>query len=415
VPGEPRKATVAFVLIVILLDTLGIGLVLPVLPRIIERFLHGNLERASHTYGLFLALYAVMQFVFAPIVGGLSDRFGRRTVILTSLAGAACDYVLLAFAPTLGWLFVGRILAGMTGASFAAATAYIADVTPPEKRAASFGLVGAAFGVGFVLGPGLGGLLGGVSLRAPFLAAAALNLVNFLYGVFVLPESLGRENRRPFAWRRANPLGAIKNLGRSPIVRGLTATIVCSYLAQQLLRSTWALYTEARFGWSPGQVGLSLVCVGVAAAVVQGVLLRKLMPLLGERRAMLFGIVASVLGYAAIGLANRSWMLYVLVFPFALEGLIEPSTKALLTREVGATEQGELQGSLGSLLSMTSIVGPIAGTALFARFAPAEASPHVPGAVFLAGALLNVIGLLLAVRLFARRAPAPAPSRCPDE
>jgi DHA1 family tetracycline resistance protein-like MFS transporter len=403
-PGEGR-AKVAFILIVILLDTLGIGLILPVLPRIIERFLHGNLAGASHTYGLFIALYSVMQFVFAPIVGGLSDRFGRRTVILTSLAGAACDYVLLAFAPTLGWLFVGRILAGMTGASFAAATAYIADITPPEKRAATFGLIGAAFGVGFILGPGLGGLLGGINLRAPFLAAAALNLLNFVYGVFILPESLARENRRPFSWRRANPLGAMKNLTRSPVVLGLTATIVCGFLAQQILRCTWALYTEARFGWSPVQVGLSLVGVGAAAAIVQGGLLRKIVPVLGERRAMLLGLLCSVLGYVAFGLANRSWMLYVLVFPFALEGLIEPTTKALLTREVGAKEQGELQGSLGSLLSVTSIVGPLIGTALFARFAPEGATPHVPGAAFFAAAALNTLGLVLAVRLFARLTP----------
>lgn len=399
---QPRRASVAFVLIVIVLDTLGIGLILPVLPRIVESFMHGDLAGSSRAYGLFIALYAVMQLIFAPVVGGLSDRFGRRTVILTSLAGAACDYVLLAFAPTLGWLFVGRIVAGMTGASFSAATAYIADVTPPEKRAASFGMVGAAFGIGFVIGPGLGGLLGGVSLRAPFLAAAALNFVNFAYGAFVLPESLAKENRRSFSWRRANPFGALKNLGRTPVLLGLTATVACGYLAQQILRCTWALYTEARFGWSPVQVGLSLVLVGVCAAFVQGGLLRTIVPRIGERRAVLLGLGMSVLGYLAFGLATRSWILYAALLPFALEGIVEPSTKALLTREVGPNEQGELQGSLGTLLSLTSIAGPLVGTALFARFAPVGSDPRIPGAAFLASAALNLVGMMLAARLFAR-------------
>lgn len=399
-PVEPRRASVAFILIVLVLDTLGIGVILPVLPRLIERFTHDDLATASHKYGIFIAVYAATQFVCAPIVGGLSDRFGRRTVILTSLVGAALDYLLLAFAPSLGWLFVGRVLAGMTGASFSAATAYIADVTPPEKRAASFGLVGAAFGLGFILGPGVGGLLGGVSLRAPFLLAAGLNFVNFMYGWFVLPESLAKENRRPFSWRRANPLGAMKNLARSPVVLGLTATIVCGYLAQAILQCTWALYTEARFGWSPVGVGMSLVCVGVAVALVQGGLVRRVVPRLGERRAVLVGLVFSVSGYVAFALANRGWMLYALVFPFALGGLVEPATKALLTREVGPREQGELQGSLGSLLSMTSIVGPLLGTALLARFAPPTAVPRIPGAPFLAAAALNALGFVLAARLF---------------
>ena len=394
-------------MIVLVLDTLGIGVVIPVLPRVIEGFMHGDLEATGHRYGLFISCYAMMQFVFAPIVGALSDRFGRRTVILTSLAGAALDYLLLAFAPTLGWLFVGRIFAGMTGASFSAATAYIADVTPPEKRAASFGLTGVAFGIGFILGPAIGGLLGGVSLRAPFLLAAGLNFVNMVYGLFVLPESLAKENRRKFSWRRANSLGAMKNLGRSPIVLGLTATIVCGYLAQQILQSTWALHTEARFGWRPLDIGLSLVAVGVASAIVQGGLVRPVVAKLGERRAVLVGIFFSVAGYIGLALADTGWLTIVIIFPFALGGLSEPAIKALLTREVGADEQGELQGSLGSLMSITAIIGPILGTGLFARFAPTGSSPHIPGAAYFAAAALNAIGVLLAARLFARMRATP--------
>ncbi len=407
---EPRNASVAFIMIVLVLDTLGIGVVIPVLPRLIESFVHGDLAAASHRYGIFIACYAVMQFIFAPIVGGLSDRFGRRTVILTSLAGAALDYILLAFAPTLGWLFVGRIFAGMTGASFSAATAYITDVTPPEKRAASFGMIGVAFGVGFIIGPAVGGLLGGVSLRAPFLLAAALNFLNFVYGFFVLPESLPKDKRRAFSWRRANSFGAMKNLARSPVVLGLTATIVCGYLAQQILQCTWALHTEARFGWKPIDVGLSLVVVGVTSAAVQGGLVKVVVARLGERRVVLLGLVFSVAGYVALGLANRGWLIYVVLVPFALGGLVEPATKALLTREVAANEQGELQGSLGSLMSMTSIVGPLIGTGLFARFAPEGSSPHVPGAAFFAAAMLNALGLILAARLFSTlRKSAPTP------
>ncbi len=248
---KKRSAGVPFILVTLLLDTLGIGVIIPVLPRLIESFLGGDIARASSYFGAFVAVYAAMQFVFAPILGGLSDRFGRRAVILASLAGASLDYLLLAFAPSLAWLFLGRVVAGITGASFSAATAYIADVTPPEKRAQSFGLMGAAFGLGFILGPALGGLLGGFSLRLPFLVAAGLNLLNFLYGSVVLPESLRREDRRPFSLRRANPLSSLRNIARHPVILGLTASLVCSMLAHQILNSIWALHTEARFGWGP--------------------------------------------------------------------------------------------------------------------------------------------------------------------
>jgi DHA1 family tetracycline resistance protein-like MFS transporter len=379
-----------------------------VLPRLIGSFLHDDLGQASTYYGAFIAAYAAMQFFFAPILGGLSDRFGRRPVILTSLAGAAIDYLLLAFAPSLWWLAVGRVFAGITGASFSAATAYIADVTPKEKRAQSFGLMGAAFGLGFILGPALGGALGGISLRLPFLVAAGLNLVNFVYGSFVLPESLAVEHRRPFTLRRANPLSSLRNLGRHPVLAGLTATLVCSYMAQQMLQAIWALHTQERFGWGPFQVGASLAVVGISAAVVQGGLIRLILPRLGERRALLFGLSVNIAGYLALALATRGWMMYAICVPFALGGLAGPATQAILSREVGPSEQGELQGSLTSLQSLTAILGPILATGLFARFAPPTAAPRIQGATFFVAAGFNLFGMLLALRLFAKTPARPA-------
>ncbi len=406
--ATPRKAGLGFIFIVLLLDTLGIGVIIPVLPKLIESFTHETKATANY-YGAFVAVYAGMQFVFAPIIGALSDRFGRRTVILTSLAGAAADYVLLAYAPSLGWLFVGRVISGITGASFAAASAYIADVTPPEKRAQSFGLIGAAFGIGFVLGPAMGGLLGDHYLRAPFLVSAALNFLNFGYGLFVLPESLTAEHRRPFSLARANPFSALRNIGAHPITRGLAGTLVCAYLAQAILQSAWALYGQARFGWRPFDVGISLAIVGLASGAVQGGLVRVVVPKLGERKAVMVGLLFNITGFLGFGLATRGWLMYLLILPFALGGIAGPAIQALLSREVGPKAQGQLQGSLTSLQSITAVLGPIVGTLLFARFGPEEARPRVPGAPYFAAALFNTVGLLLAVRLF-RRLPATAPA-----
>ncbi len=400
--ARTRNATVAFILVVIVLDTLGIGVVIPVLPRLIQTFVVGDVAEASRYFGVFVSAYATMQFLFAPVVGALSDRLGRRPVILVSILGAALDYLLLAFAPSLSWLFVGRVVAGITGASFSAATAYIADITPAEKRAQSFGLVGAAFGVGFILGPAVGGLLATVHLRAPFLLAAGLNMLNLAYGFFVLPESLAPEHRRPFDLARANPLGALRRIGRSPILLGFTGTLLCAYLAQQILQSVWALYTQAEFDWRPLQIGISLAVVGVMTGVVQGGLVRVSMRRLGERKSVLAGLLFNAMGFTAFGLATEGWMMYALIVPFSLGGIAGPAIQALLTRQVGPTEQGELQGSLSSLQSVTAIVGPILATGLFSRFAPAGAVPHVPGAPFFAAATLVVLGMVLAWRLFAR-------------
>ncbi len=439
-PAEPsarrRTAAVPFILITVMLDILGIGLIVPVLPRLIESLLlPGDYEwllrwapflklyappeelstgahvgEAAIFFGTFSAVYALMQVIFAPILGALSDRFGRRVVLLSSTFGAALDYLLLAFAPTLGWLFIGRVFAGITGASYSTATSYITDVTPPQKRAAAFGLLGSMFGVGFILGPTLGGLLGEYGLRAPFLAAATLNAINLLYGFFVLPESLAPENRRAFDRKRATPLGALKNLGRTPMLLGLSGTLVCIFLAQQILYNVWALFGQVRFDWSPSQVGLSLAAVGLASGLVQGGVVRVAIPRLGERRSVLVALVFATAGFLAYAFATQGWMMYVIIFPFALQGLAGPAVQALLTREVKPTEQGELQGSLSSLQSLSAVAGPLISSALFARFAPASASPRFPGMPFIAAAGLNLLGLVLAALLFARLPAKPAPS-----
>ena len=397
-----RRGSVAFIFVVLLLDTLGIGLVLPVLPRLVAGFFNDDLGVAARYYGGFVALYATMQVLFAPLLGALSDRFGRRPVILLSLFGATLNYVLTALAPNLGWLFVGRILAGITGASFSAATAYIADITPPEKRAQSFGLVGAAFGLGFILGPALGGLVGDLDVRAPFFLAAGLNLLNMIYGLFVLPESLAKEHRRPVELARAMPLVSLKSLARSPVLLGLTGTIVCGYLAQWILQSTWALHTQARFGWRPIDIGISLAVVGVSSAVVQAGLVRVIVPRLGERRSLLLGLLFSVGSFLSLASATRGWMFYVIIVAFSPGGIGGPAAQAMMSREVSASEQGELQGSLTSLQSVCAVFGPLLGTYLFSRFAPENVLPRIPGAPFYAAALLNTIGLVLAWRLFAR-------------
>ena len=398
-------------LVTVLLDTLGVGLLIPVAPRLVESFLHDDLASSSHYFGLLVSLYAAMQFLFAPFIGGLSDRFGRRPVILLSLLGAAASYLASALAPALWWLYAGRIVAGITGASFSAAGSYVADVTPPEERAKSFGLVGAVFGLGFILGPALGGVLGDIGLRVPYYVGAALNGVNLLYGLFVLPESLPRENRRAFSILRANPIGSLVMLGRHPVVLALTGTMFCGFLAQWILQSVWALHTQARFAWSMREVGLSLMVVGVATALVQGVLVRVVVPRVGERRALVFGLVMAVVGQTALGLADRGWLMLASIFLLALGGLAGPSVQAIITREVGPKEQGELQGGLNSLGGVAAILGPLIGTSLIARFSTAGSSPYVPGAAFFAAAGVNAIGLLLGLRMLARNPARPLTAR----
>ena len=406
---QSSSASTTFILVTLLLDTLGVGLIIPVGPELVGKLVGGDPAATSRSFGILIALYSVMQFVFAPVLGGLSDRFGRRAVILPSLLGATASYLLSGWSRTLAWLFVGRVIAGITGASFSAATAYIADVTPPEKRAQSFGLVGAAFGLGFIVGPALGGLLGNGDPRVPYFVAAGLNLTNFVYGLVVLPESLRPELRRPFSLARANPFGSLRNLARYPIVLGLTGTMTCGYMSQMILQAAWQLTNKARFDWKPADVGLSLGIVGIAQAVVQGGLIRVIMPRFGERRVLVGALAVGAMGMAAFGLATEPWMIYAITLPFALGGLSGPATQSLISREVSASEQGELQGSLTSLASVTAILAPLLATNLIARFGPPDALPRVPGAAFFAAACFLLVGLGLALAFFAKN-PAAAPA-----
>jgi MFS transporter, DHA1 family, tetracycline resistance protein len=397
-----RRHSAVFVFITVLLDAFGMGLIFPVAPRLVASFLGNDLGAASHWYGLLISLFAIMQFFFSPILGGLSDRFGRRPVILLSLGGAVCSYLLSAFAPRLSWLFVGRIAAGATAASMSVANAYVADVTPPEKRAQTFGAIGAAMGLGFIVGPAVGGALGDVHLRLPYFVSAGLNGLNLLYGLFVLPESLRRENRRPFSLRRSNTFGSLQMLGRNRFVFGLTAAMLCSAIAPMIMQSVWALHVQSRFGWSLRAVGVSFMAMGVATVLAQGLLIRVVMPRLGERRMLIAGLLMAMTAFCGFGLANRGWLLYVCILPMAAGRLAGPATQALITREVGPEQQGEIQGVLTGLMGLPSIVGPLIGTTLLSRFGVETSVPHVPGAPFFAAATVTVAALTLVLRLFAR-------------
>jgi DHA1 family tetracycline resistance protein-like MFS transporter len=393
-----RKPALIFIFITLFLDIVGIGIVVPILPALVEELQGEGLVTASYTFGILAALYSLMQFIFAPLLGSLSDRFGRRVVILTSLLGAGLDYFLLAFAPNLAWFVLGRVIAGITGANFSAAAAYIADISPPEKRAANFGLIGAAFGLGFIVGPAAGGLLGELGVRVPFFAAGGLTLLNWLYGVFVLPESLAKENRRAFSWKRSNPVGALLDLRRYPMVFGLSGSFFLINVAHQVLPSTWVLYTGYRYGWSPGKVGISLALVGLMAALVQGGLTRVVVPKLGEKKTAVLGLTVGAMSFVAYGLAPDGWMLYVIIVFGSLSGLATPAIQGLISRSVGADEQGGVQGTLTSLASVAGIVGPPVATGLFAYFISEVAPQHLPGAAFFFSAVLVGSALLLAVR-----------------
>lgn len=401
----PRKPALVFIFITLFLDVLGIGLVVPILPKLVESLAGGGVDRASYLYGWLVGLYALMQFLFAPILGNLSDRFGRRPVILFSLFGSGLDYFLLAWAPTLPWFFLGRIISGITGANFSAAAAYIADVSPPERRAANFGIIGAAFGIGFIFGPALGGWLGDFGLRVPFIAAGILTLINWLYGLFILPESLKPENRRSFSLRRSNPIGALLDLRRHRLVLGLSVSYFISSLAHQVYPSIWVLYTGYRYEWDTKQTGLSLALVGLMAAIVQGGLARKLIPKLGERRAAIVGFAIMAIALTGYGLAPEGWIVYPIIVFGSLSGLAVPAIQGMISRTVGDNEQGGIQGSLTSLQSVAGALGPLLAAAIFGFFISERAPAIVPGAPFFFSSALAVMAGFLAARSF-RKNPA---------
>ena len=395
----PGRAALAFILITVTLDMLALGVIIPVLPKLVVDFLGGDSGRGAEIYGLFGTVWALAQFVCSPIQGALSDRFGRRPVILLSNFGLGLDYVVMALAPNLAWLFVGRAVSGMTSASLTTAYAYIADVSPPEKRAANFGLVGAAFGVGFIMGPALGGLLGSVDPRLPFWTAAALSLANALYGFFVLPESLPRERRMAFSWKRANPLGSLKLLRSHRELLGLAAVNFLGSLAHAVLPSMFVLYVGYRYGWGERAVGLTLAVIGVFSVVVQGGLVRPAVQWLGERRALLAGLLCGSAGFAIYGLAPSGPMFWIGIPFMALWGLAGAASQGLMTRRVGGSEQGQLQGANSSVRGITELIGPGLFTQIFAFFIGAGSAWHLPGAPFLLAGLLLAAALVLAWRV----------------
>jgi DHA1 family tetracycline resistance protein-like MFS transporter len=400
--GGRRRAALAFIFVTVVLDMFALGLVIPVLPHLIEDFMGGDTAGAAKVYGLFGTVWALMQFLSMPVMGALSDRFGRRRVILLSNLGLGLDYVLMALAPNLAWLFVGRIISGITAASISTGMAYVADVTPAPKRAAAFGRIGVAFGLGFVLGPALGGLLGSADPRLPFWVAAGLSLANAAYGLFVLPESLPPERRRPFEWRRANPLGSLALLRSNRELSGLAGVVFLSNLAHAALPATFVLYAGLRYGWDARDVGLALAAVGICSAAVQGLVVGPAVRRCGERRVLLAGLACGAIGFGAYGLAPTGALFLAAVPVVALWGLASPAAQGIMARLVGASQYGELQGANGAVMGVATMIGPSLFAATFAHFIGAGARLHVPGAAFLLAALLLAAGMALAARVTAK-------------
>ncbi|MEM6363662.1 MAG: TCR/Tet family MFS transporter [Planctomycetota bacterium] len=407
-PHARRQAAMAFILLTLLIDILAIGIIVPVLPELVKEFVGGNDAMAGWYVGIIGAIYSLMQFFFAPILGSLSDRFGRRPVILASLFGLGVDFIVTALAPTIAWLFFGRLIAGVMGASISTSNAYIADISTEENRARNFGLVGVMFGLGFIIGPALGGVLGAINLRYPFFAAAALSLVNWLYGYFVLPESLTEENRNkeplgPPSLQALNPLRSVVQLKTYPMVAGLAVAFVFSSLAQRGLENVWILSMGYRFNWNEATNGLTLALVGLMAMIVQGGMVRPVIRRFGERRVAIFGTCISVISFLGYGLATQGWMIPCIVVFGSLSGLSGPAIQSLVTGTVEADQQGRVQGALTSVLSLTNIFAPLIFTAgLFSYFTSARAPFEFAGSPFIFGSALLAISLVVLIRVLKR-------------
>jgi DHA1 family tetracycline resistance protein-like MFS transporter len=397
-----RNAALGFIFITILVDIIGLGIIIPVVPKLIEKLTGEGISVASQYGGWLVFCFAIMQFLFSPILGGLSDKFGRRPVLLLSLLGLGLDYILHAYAPTITWLFVGRLIAGVMGASITTATAYIADISSPEKRVQNFGLIGAAFGLGFIIGPIIGGLSAKWGPSMPFLVAASLTLINLLYGYFVLPESLLKENRRKFEWKRANPIGSLTHLKKYPVVSGLIVSLILIYIASHAVQSNWSYFTMYKFNWNEQMVGYSLAVVGILVSIVQGYLIRVINPKLGQNKSIYLGLFLYAIGLILFGIAWKEWMMFAFLVPYCLGGIAGPAIQGLISNQVPATEQGELQGALTSLTSLTSIVGPLIMTNLFAYATAKDSLFFLPGAPFFLAALLIVISGFLAVKTLSK-------------
>ncbi|MES2515407.1 MAG: TCR/Tet family MFS transporter [Bacteroidota bacterium] len=400
-----QKKAMLFIFITMLIDCTGLGIIIPVTPKLIEELTGKGVSEAATYFGWLSVAYAVMQFLFSSVLGGLSDRYGRRPVLLLSLLGLGIDYIFLAVAPGIFWLFVGRMIAGISGASFTTASAYIADVSEPEKRAQNFGMIGVAFGIGFILGPLIGGVFGSFGTRVPFLIAAGLSLLNALYGYFVLPESLSPENRRPFDWKRANPVGMLLNLKRYKHVLGLILIIFLVNIAGHAAQSTWTFITMLKFNWNEATIGYSLAFVGLSVAIVQGGLIRIVVPKIGEVKAIFVGFAFYLIGFILFAFANQGWMMFAFMIPYALGGLAMPAVQGIISNHVPDNEQGEIQGVLTSLISLTAIIGPLVMTMLFHYFTQSNAPVYFPGAPFMMGAVLTLVCLSIALKAV-RRATA---------
>ena len=390
-----KQAAIGFIFITLLLDVIGIGIIAPVMPKLITELIHGSTSQASSYGGWLFFAYSIMQFLASPILGNLSDQYGRRPVLLFSLFGFGIDYLFLAFAPSIGWLFVGRIIAGITGASFTTASAYIADISTPEKKAQNFGMIGAAFGLGFIIGPVLGGLLGGFGSRIPFLVSAGLSLANWIYGYFILPESLSLEHRRKFEWKRANPIGSLKFIKSHPTLLPLVFSYFFIYVSGNAVHSTWSFYGMEKFNWTSREIGISLGVVGIMVSLVQGVLIRKTSKSLGHEKSAYLGLILYVAGMLLFGLANQGWMMYAITILYCLGGSSGPSLQTIISNHVQANEQGALQGALTSVVSISSIIGPPVMTNLFAFCTRNKQNFYLPGAPFFLGALLMLVSAIV--------------------
>lgn len=399
-----RNAAIGFIFVTLLIDIVGWGIIIPVIPRLLEELAHVDVSGASRIGGWLTFAYAITQFFCAPILGNLSDKYGRRPVILFSLLGFALDYLLLAFAPTVTWLFIGRIIAGITGASITTASAYIADISTEETRSKNFGMIGAAFGLGFIIGPVIGGLLGQYGARVPFYAAAVLCLLNFIYGYFILPESLDKINRRPFEWKRANPVGSLMQIKKYPSLAGLVIALTLVYVAAHAVQSNWSFFTMYQFNWDEKMIGISLGAVGLLVGLVQGVLIRFTTPKIGNKKSIFLGLLLYSLGMFLFAFASKGWMMFVFLIPYCLGGIAGPSLQSVISGNVSPKEQGELQGALTSLMSATSVIGPPLMTGLF-YYSTQENGPfHFPGSpFFLAGILMMVSAVIAYYSLRGRR------------
>ncbi len=433
-PKSAGPNAIVFIYITVLINMIGFGIIMPVMPQLIMEVTGEDLSHAARWGGRLSLVFAAMQFFMSPVMGALSDRFGRRPVILGSLAAYSADFLLMAVAPTIGFLLIARILAGAFAATFSTANAFIADISPPEKRAGNFGLMGSAFGLGFIIGPAIGGILGDeFGPRAPFYAVAALGMINFVYGYFFLPESLKPENRRPFDWKRANALGNFLHFRQYPALLPIALSIFLFQTGHWTFPSVWAYYAEARFSWSPREIGFSLMAVGLAAAVVQGGLTRVVIPKIGERRAAVFGLAIAAATYFGYGLATQGWMIYALIAVGALGGFTLPALQGIMSRTLPANAQGELQGAIASIMGLSMIIGPYLMTQVFAAFLepgvpfslagvtilPGGAPFRFPGAPFVLASILALVALIPLINAFGKirrpRAEAPAEATAAGE